>query len=128
MPEPPTNPEPVVYQLRVVLRGVSPLIWRRLLVPSEAPAPWGHATVTRNAASSMAVTGSRRERCEQCYAFALLALPDVHRQRVPLAGLVVAPDVSLTAASARSAATVAAVWPTIRSITPYSLASAALIQ
>jgi hypothetical protein len=29
MPEPPTNPEPVVYQLRVVLRGVSPLIWRR---------------------------------------------------------------------------------------------------
>jgi len=36
MPEPPTNPEPVVYQLRVVLRGVSPLIWRRLLVRSDS--------------------------------------------------------------------------------------------
>ncbi len=36
MPELPTNPEPVVYQLRVVLRGVSPLIWRRLLVRSDS--------------------------------------------------------------------------------------------
>jgi hypothetical protein len=26
---------PVVFQLRVVLRGVSPLIWRRILVRSE---------------------------------------------------------------------------------------------
>ena len=34
LPEPPTNPEPVVYQPRVVLRGVSPLIWRRLLIRS----------------------------------------------------------------------------------------------
>ena len=33
---PPTNPDPVVYQLRVVLRGVSPLIWRRLLVRSDS--------------------------------------------------------------------------------------------
>jgi hypothetical protein len=24
-----------IYQLRVVLRGISPLIWRRVLVPSE---------------------------------------------------------------------------------------------
>jgi len=34
------NPEPsvssiAIYQLRVVLRGVSPLVWRRLLVVSE---------------------------------------------------------------------------------------------
>lgn len=36
MPEPPTNFEPVVYQLRIVLRGVSPLIWRRLLVRSDS--------------------------------------------------------------------------------------------
>jgi len=35
MPEPPTNPEPGVYQLRVVLRGVSSLIWRRLFVASD---------------------------------------------------------------------------------------------
>lgn len=27
--------EPVIYQLRVVLDGVSPLIWRRLLVPGD---------------------------------------------------------------------------------------------
>jgi hypothetical protein len=28
--------DPVVYQLRVVLRGVSPLVWRRLLVRSDS--------------------------------------------------------------------------------------------
>ena len=28
-------PLPNVYQLRVVVRGVSPLIWRRLLVPAD---------------------------------------------------------------------------------------------
>jgi hypothetical protein len=27
--------ETVVYQLRVILEGISPLIWRRLLVPGE---------------------------------------------------------------------------------------------
>ena len=27
--------EPQIYQLRVVLRGISPLIWRRLLVRSD---------------------------------------------------------------------------------------------
>jgi hypothetical protein len=27
--------QPVAYQIRIVLRGVSPLIWRRLLVPSD---------------------------------------------------------------------------------------------
>jgi hypothetical protein len=36
MLEPLTNPEPVVYQLRVVLRSISPLIWRRLLVRSDS--------------------------------------------------------------------------------------------
>jgi hypothetical protein len=27
--------EPVIYQLKVVLLGISPMIWRRLLVKSE---------------------------------------------------------------------------------------------
>jgi hypothetical protein len=35
MPEPFPSPPPSVYQLRVVLRGISPLIWRRLLVRSD---------------------------------------------------------------------------------------------
>jgi hypothetical protein len=35
MPEPLPAPPPSVYQLRVVLRGISPLIWRRLLVRSD---------------------------------------------------------------------------------------------
>ena len=26
---------PPVYQLRVVVHGISPLVWRRLLVPAE---------------------------------------------------------------------------------------------
>ncbi len=30
-----TDKEPVIYQLRVVLESVSPLIWRRLLVPGD---------------------------------------------------------------------------------------------
>jgi len=36
MPQPPTSSALSVYQLRVVLRGVSPLIWRRLLVRSDS--------------------------------------------------------------------------------------------
>ena len=47
MPEPPTNPEPAIYQLRVVLRGVSPLIWRRLLVRSDSTIADLHATCQR---------------------------------------------------------------------------------
>src|SRR5712691_10573599 len=47
MPEPPTNREPVVYQLRLVLRGVSPLIWRRLLVRSDSTIADLHATFQR---------------------------------------------------------------------------------
>jgi len=31
----PYQPHPDVYQLRIVLRGISPLIWRRLLVRSD---------------------------------------------------------------------------------------------
>ena len=34
MPEPSVS-FPAIYQLRVVLRGVSPLVWRRLLVASN---------------------------------------------------------------------------------------------
>jgi len=30
-----TDKDPVIYQLRVVLDGISPLIWRRLLVPGD---------------------------------------------------------------------------------------------
>jgi Plasmid pRiA4b ORF-3-like protein len=47
MPEPPTNPEPVVYQLRIVLRGVSPLIWRRLHVRSDSTIADLHASLQR---------------------------------------------------------------------------------
>jgi Plasmid pRiA4b ORF-3-like protein len=36
---------PVVYQLRVVLRGVSPLIWRRLLVRGDSTVADLHATL-----------------------------------------------------------------------------------
>jgi len=35
MPEPAEAAAPAVYQLRVVLRAISPLIWRRLLVPAK---------------------------------------------------------------------------------------------
>ena len=44
MPEPPASPEPVVYQLRLVLRSVSPLIWRRLLVRNDSTIADLHAT------------------------------------------------------------------------------------
>ena len=36
---------PVVYQLKVVLRGVSPMIWRRLLVRSDSTIADLHATL-----------------------------------------------------------------------------------
>jgi hypothetical protein len=45
MPEFPTTAEPVAYQLRVVLRGVSPLIWRRLLVRSDSTIADLHASL-----------------------------------------------------------------------------------
>jgi Plasmid pRiA4b ORF-3-like protein len=45
MPERLTITQPVVYQLRVVLRGVSPLIWRRLLVCSDSTIVDLHATL-----------------------------------------------------------------------------------
>ncbi len=44
-PEPIASSEPVVYQLRVVLRAVSPLIWRRLLIRSESTVADLHATL-----------------------------------------------------------------------------------
>ncbi len=31
----PDFPEPIIYQLKVVLLGISPMIWRRLLVKSD---------------------------------------------------------------------------------------------
>jgi len=45
MPEPLATAAPVVYQLRIVLRHVSPLIWRRLLVPSDSTIADLHATL-----------------------------------------------------------------------------------
>jgi hypothetical protein len=35
MSEVATSPGPAVFQLRVVLAGINPLIWRRLLVPAD---------------------------------------------------------------------------------------------
>lgn len=32
----PSRPQAQIFQLRVVLRGISPLIWRRLLVRSDS--------------------------------------------------------------------------------------------
>src|SRR5947209_15549346 len=45
MPEPPSVPALLVYQRRVVLRGISPLIWRRLLVRSESTVADVHRTL-----------------------------------------------------------------------------------
>jgi Plasmid pRiA4b ORF-3-like protein len=45
MSEPFTNPELVVYQLRVVLRGISPLIWRRLLIRGDSTIADLHRTL-----------------------------------------------------------------------------------
>src|SRR5438445_7934290 len=45
MPEPSAFSAPVVYQLRVVVRGVSPLIWRRLLVRSDSSIADLHTTL-----------------------------------------------------------------------------------
>ena len=38
-------PLPSVYQLRVVMRGVSPLIWRRLLIPADTTIAGLHAVL-----------------------------------------------------------------------------------
>ena len=45
------HPLPNVHQLRVVVRGVSPLIWRRLLIPFEDLVVW---LVTRSDKSTVA--------------------------------------------------------------------------
>jgi hypothetical protein len=44
MPEAPPS-GPIALQLRVVLRGVSPLIWRRLLVRSDSTIADLHTTL-----------------------------------------------------------------------------------
>jgi len=38
---------PSVYQLRVVVRGVSPLIWRRLLIPADTTIAGLHCRLPR---------------------------------------------------------------------------------
>jgi hypothetical protein len=45
MPDSPRAPDPIVYQFRIVLRGISPLIWRRLLVRSDATVADLHRTL-----------------------------------------------------------------------------------
>src|SRR5258708_32552562 len=45
MPGLSTSSEPSVYQLRVVLRAVSPLIWRRVLVRSDTTITHLHTTL-----------------------------------------------------------------------------------
>jgi hypothetical protein len=45
MPDAPPTSSLSAYQLRVVLRGVSPLIWRRLLVPGDSSIADLHATL-----------------------------------------------------------------------------------
>src|SRR5215469_5376408 len=45
MSESKASPHTVVYQLRVVLRGISPLIWRRLLVRSDSTIADLHQTL-----------------------------------------------------------------------------------
>jgi len=45
MPENTTPASPTVYQLRVVVHGVSPLIWRRLLVRADTTIAGLHAVV-----------------------------------------------------------------------------------
>jgi hypothetical protein len=45
MPEANTTAEAVGYQLRVVMRGISPLIWRRLLVRSDSTIADLHRTL-----------------------------------------------------------------------------------
>ena len=44
-PDSPRAPDRVVYQFRIVLRGISPLIWRRLLVRSDATVADLHRTL-----------------------------------------------------------------------------------
>jgi hypothetical protein len=46
MPEP-SVPSPAIYQLRVVLCGVSPLVWRRLLVASDTNLAELHAILQK---------------------------------------------------------------------------------
>ena len=45
MPDNTTPSSPAVYQLRGVVHGVSPLIWRRLLVPADTTIAGLHAVV-----------------------------------------------------------------------------------
>jgi hypothetical protein len=47
-----------IYQLRIVLRGVSPLIWRRVLVHSDTTLAHLHAILQILFAWSLALTGS----------------------------------------------------------------------
>ena len=65
MAEPTNGALPMVYQLRVVLRGISPLIWRRLLVvvvcqSSSSSSSWP-SVGSRSSRSRPSSAGSRNE-------------------------------------------------------------------
>ncbi len=67
MAEPANGALPMVYQLRVVLRGISPLIWRRLLVvvayqssSSSSSSSWP-SVGSRSSRSRPSSAGSRNE-------------------------------------------------------------------
>lgn len=65
MAEPANRALPMVYQLRVVLRGISPLIWRRLLVvvacqSSSSSSSWP-SVGSRSSRSRPSSAGSRNE-------------------------------------------------------------------
>jgi len=63
MAEPANGALPMVYQLRVVLRGISPLIWRRLLVVvacQSSSSSWP-SVGSRSSRSRPSSAGSRNE-------------------------------------------------------------------
>jgi hypothetical protein len=52
-------PLPSLYRLRVVVRGVNPLIWRRLLIPADTTIAGLHAVLeSRSAGTATTCTGS----------------------------------------------------------------------
>ncbi len=64
MAEPANGALPMVYQLRVVLRGISPLIWRLLVVvacqSSSSSSSWP-SVGSRSSRSRPSSAGSRNE-------------------------------------------------------------------
>ena len=64
MPQSPTSSALNVYQLRVVIRSVSPLIWRRLLVRSDS-------TGTAETSQEHSLSSSNRLGCREGLIFGI---------------------------------------------------------